>query len=67
MLEKLKDHFKEVELICSKCGRMVEDGERFSVTLVKPTDKQMPVGQLDKMLAKRAVNISCSDCSGEAS
>lgn len=62
MLEKLKDHFKEVELSCSKCGKVIEEGERFSVTLIMPAEKQMPVGQLDKMLAKRAVNITCGEC-----
>lgn len=62
MLEKLKEHFKEAELACSKCGKSIEEGERFFVTLILPTEKQMPVGRLDKMLAKRAVDITCSDC-----
>lgn len=62
MLEKIKDHFKEVELICSKCGKAIDEGERFSVTLIMPSENQMPVGQLDKILAKRAVNVSCSKC-----
>ena len=66
MLEKLKDHFKEVELTCSKCVKTIKEGERFSATLIMPSDRQMPVGPLDKVLAKRAVDISCSECSGEA-
>lgn len=62
MLEKMKEHFQEVELTCSKCGKTLKEGERFSVTLIMPSEKLMPVGPLDKVLAKRAIHISCGEC-----
>lgn len=62
MLDKLKEHFKDVNLVCSQCGKTVEHGERFTVSLVLPEEKNMPVGQLDKVLAKRANEILCSKC-----
>lgn len=62
MLDKLKNHFKDVNLVCSQCGKTIEQGERFTVSLVLPEEKNMPVGQLDKVLAKRANEILCSKC-----
>ncbi len=62
MLDRLKNHFKDVTLSCSNCGKAVEEGEQFSITLVLPEEKNMPVGQLDKVLAKRAIEILCSSC-----
>lgn len=62
MLDKLKKHFKDVNLVCSQCGKTIEYGEQFAVSLVLPEEKNMPVGQLDKVLAKRANEISCSKC-----
>lgn len=62
MLDKLKNHFKDVNLVCSQCGKTIEQGEQFAVSLVLPEEKNMPVGQLDKVLAKRANEILCSKC-----
>ena len=62
MLEKIKEHFQEVELTCSKCGKTIEEGGRFSVTLIMPSEKLMPVGPLDRVLAKRAIQITCDGC-----
>ena len=62
MLDKFKSHFQEVELTCSECGKTIKEGEQFSVALIMPSEKQMPVGPLDKVLAKRAAKISCSEC-----
>lgn len=62
MLDKLKNHFKDVNLVCSQCDKTIEHGERFAVSLVLPEEKNMPVGQLDKVLAKRANEILCSKC-----
>lgn len=62
MLDKLKNHFKNVNLVCSQCGKTIEHGEQFAVFLVLPEEKNMPVGQLDKVLAKKANEILCSKC-----
>ncbi|PES34712.1 hypothetical protein [Bacillus thuringiensis] len=62
MLDKLKNHFKNVNLVCSQCGKTIEHCEQFAVSLVLPEEKNMPVGQLDKVLAKRANEILCSKC-----
>ncbi|MGX5573325.1 hypothetical protein [Bacillus toyonensis] len=62
MLDTLKEHFKDVDLVCSQCGKTIESGERFLVSLVLPEEKNMPVGQLDKVLAKRANEILCNKC-----
>ncbi|MEC3225468.1 hypothetical protein P9027_26320 [Bacillus thuringiensis] len=62
MLDKLKNHFKDVNLVCSQCGKTIEQGEQFEVSLVLPEEKNMPVGQLDKVLAKRANEILCNKC-----
>ncbi|MDP7977912.1 hypothetical protein [Bacillus sp. WLY-B-L8] len=39
MLDKLKNHFKDVNLVCSQCGKTIEHGERFTVSLVLPEKK----------------------------
>ncbi|MEK4576714.1 hypothetical protein [Bacillus sp. FSL R12-0074] len=62
MLDTLINHFKDVNLVCSQCGKTIERGERFAVSLVLSKEKNMPVGQLDKVLAKIANEILCSKC-----
>ncbi|PEP78617.1 hypothetical protein CN581_22700 [Bacillus toyonensis] len=63
MLDKLKNHFKEVDLVCSQCNKTIEHGEKFAVSLVL-TEKNMPVRQLDKILANRANEILWSTVDG---
>ncbi|WP_176522236.1 hypothetical protein [Bacillus thuringiensis] len=57
MLDTLKNHFKDVNLVCSQCGEIIEHCERFVVSLVLPEEKIMLVGQLDRELAKGANEI----------
>ena len=56
------DFFKEVNLTCSNCGREIKENEPFTVTLKLPSKKKMPVGVLDKVLAKHAEKILCTQC-----
>ncbi|MGE1060799.1 hypothetical protein ACQGSG_28060, partial [Bacillus sp. GMa5/1] len=37
---------------CSQCGKTIEHGEQFAVSLVLPEEKNMPVGHLHYSLAK---------------
>lgn len=62
MLDEIKSFFKEVNLVCSQCGKTIEPGERFTASLVLPEAKNIPVGPLDKVLAKRANEILCNKC-----
>ncbi|WP_369900095.1 hypothetical protein [Bacillus manliponensis] len=62
MLDKLKDHFKNVNLVCSQCHRPIEHGEQFTVSLTLPEEKNMLVGRFDKVLAKTANEVLCSKC-----
>lgn len=56
------DFFKDVKLTCSKCGKEIKENELFTVTLTLPSKKKMPVGVLDKVLAKRSEQILCRKC-----
>lgn len=39
MLDKLKNHFKDVNLVCWQCGKTIEHGEQLVVSLVLPEEK----------------------------
>jgi hypothetical protein len=64
IFEKAKNFYKEANLKCSNCGNQIKENELFSVTLTLPSDSKMPVGVLDKVLAKQAKEILCSNCKG---
>lgn len=62
MLDKIKDAFSSKQLICTVCGREIEEGERFNVTITMPSEKAMLVGRLDYTIARTANNVMCERC-----
>ncbi|MEF2245085.1 MULTISPECIES: hypothetical protein [unclassified Paenibacillus] len=54
--------FKPQILKCSVCNQVIKEKEQFTVTLTLPSEAMMPVGILDKVLAKHAAEVICSGC-----
>lgn len=53
---------KMFDLTCSNCGKEIKESEPFTVTLSLPSKKKMPVGVLDKVLARQAEKILYTQC-----
>ena len=59
---RLLSFFKPQKLKCSKCNHEIQEKEQFTVTLTLPSEAMMPVGILDKVLAKHAAEVLCVNC-----
>ena len=62
MLDKIKDVFSSKQLICTNCGRKIEEGEKFIANITMPSEKDMVVGRLDYTIAKTANRVMCERC-----
>ncbi|MFJ8261199.1 hypothetical protein ACIQ4I_04455 [Rummeliibacillus sp. NPDC094406] len=62
MLDKIKDAFTSKQLICTNCGRKIEEGERFTANITMPSEKEMLVGRLDNAIARTANSVFCERC-----
>lgn len=50
------------KLICTKCKKEINEGDKFVVELVLPNGFTMPVGKLDTILEKKSISIHCEEC-----
>lgn len=62
MLDKIKDSFTFKRLICTKCGRKIDEGERFTANITMPAENNMPVSRLDHAIARTANSVFCQRC-----
>ena len=62
LLNKIKDAFSSKQLICTNCGRKIEEGERFIATITMPSEKDILVGRLDNTIARTANSVVCERC-----
>ena len=62
MLDKIKDSFTSKQLVCSKCGRKIDEGERFTANITMPAEKNMMVSRLDNAIARTANSVFCERC-----
>lgn len=49
-------------LICTKCKKEINAGDKFVVELLMPNGFTMPVGRLDTILEKKSISIHCKAC-----
>lgn len=61
-MDKLKDTIRSKELICTGCGKKIEEGQRFTTTLTMPSEKDMLVSRLDNAIARTAESVLCEGC-----
>lgn len=62
MLDKIKGEFTSKQLICTNCGRKIEEGERFTANITMPSEKDMLVSRLDNAIAEIANSVICERC-----
>lgn len=62
MLDKIKDALTPKKLVCTNCGREIEEGERFTANITMPSEKAMLVGRLDTTIARTANRVMCEKC-----
>lgn len=62
VFEKIKDTFTPKQLICTNCGRKIEEGESFTANITMPSEKNMPVSRLDNAIARTANSVLCERC-----
>lgn len=62
MLDKFKDALTSKILVCTNCGRKIEEGERFTANITMPSEKAMLVSRLDNAIARTANSVKCEKC-----
>ena len=62
ILKKIKNVFTSKQLICSNCGKKIEEGERFTAHITMPSEKDMVVSRLDNAIARTANSVLCERC-----
>lgn len=62
MFEKIKNTFTPKKLSCSKCGKRIITGEKFSAEFTLPPEEKMLVGRLDNVIAKSTDCVLCDRC-----
>ena len=62
MLEKIKNAFSSKQLVCTDCGRSIEEGKRFIAVITMPSEKDLLVGRLDHTIARTANSVKCEAC-----
>ena len=62
MLNKIKNSLTPKKITCSKCGREIEEGERFTAHITMPSEKNMLVSRLDNAIARTADRVLCARC-----
>lgn len=62
MLEKVKQAFGPMEVICSSCGHEIEVGEKFSAVMIMPSEKDAIVSRIEVGIARKAEQIQCEKC-----
>lgn len=62
VLDKIKDTFTSRQLICSNCGRKIEEGEKFTANITMPAERNMLVSRLDNAIARTANSVLCERC-----
>lgn len=62
MLDKFKDALTSKILVCTNCGRKIEEGERFIANITMPSEKAMLVSRLDNAIARTANSVKCEKC-----
>jgi len=62
MLDKLKDALTSKTLVCTHCGRRIEEGEKFTANITMPSEKAMLVSRLDNAIARTADSVICERC-----
>ena len=62
MLGKINNAFSSKPLLCTNCGRKIEENERFTATITMPPEKNMLVGRLDYTIARIANSVMCNRC-----
>lgn len=50
------------KLICTKCKKEINPGDKFVVELEMANGFTMPVGRLDTILEKKSISIHCEEC-----
>lgn len=62
VLNKIKDALTSKKLVCTNCGREIEEGERFTANITMPSEKAMLVSRLDNAIARTANSVICEKC-----
>lgn len=62
MLNKVKEAFGPMEVICSSCGKEVKAGEKFSAVMIMPSEKDTVVSRIEVGIARKAEQILCENC-----
>lgn len=62
MLDKIKGAFTSKQLMCTRCGRKIEEGDKFTANITMPSEKDMLVSRLDNAIARTANLVICERC-----
>ncbi len=62
VLDKFKDALTPKRLVCTNCGRKIEEGESFTATITMPSEKAMLVSRIDNAIARTANSVRCERC-----